>query len=83
MFQNSSSARIKKEVEDSLRRLRTDRLDIYQIHWPDPDQLKSAEEAMGWKLSPEDYSEVDRILKEEIRDPVGPEFMAPPARDNR
>ncbi len=46
----------------------------------DPEQLKSAEEAMGWKLSPEDYNEVDRILQEEIRDPVGPEFMAPPAR---
>jgi aryl-alcohol dehydrogenase-like predicted oxidoreductase len=25
-----------QEVEDSLRRLRTDYLDIYQVHWPDP-----------------------------------------------
>jgi aryl-alcohol dehydrogenase-like predicted oxidoreductase len=32
---NSSAARIRKEVEDSLRRLRTDYLDIYQVHWPD------------------------------------------------
>ncbi|MGH7827832.1 MAG: aldo/keto reductase, partial [Candidatus Binatia bacterium] len=24
-----------QEIEDSLRRLRTDRVDIYQIHWPD------------------------------------------------
>jgi aryl-alcohol dehydrogenase-like predicted oxidoreductase len=32
---NSSPARIRKEIEDSLRRLRTDRIDIYQIHWPD------------------------------------------------
>lgn len=32
---NSSHARILKEVEDSLRRLQTDYIDIYQIHWPD------------------------------------------------
>jgi len=35
-FRNASSARILKEVEDSLRRLRTDHIDIYQVHWPDP-----------------------------------------------
>src|SRR5271156_153390 len=32
---NSSPARIRKEVQDSLRRLRTDYIDIYQVHWPD------------------------------------------------
>jgi aryl-alcohol dehydrogenase-like predicted oxidoreductase len=32
---NSSRGRIRKEVEDSLRRLRTDYIDIYQVHWPD------------------------------------------------
>lgn len=32
---NSSRERILKEVEDSLRRLQTDYIDIYQIHWPD------------------------------------------------
>ncbi|VVE34850.1 aldo/keto reductase [Pandoraea fibrosis] len=32
---NSTPARIQKELEDSLRRLRTDYIDIYQIHWPD------------------------------------------------
>jgi aryl-alcohol dehydrogenase-like predicted oxidoreductase len=35
VFRNSSPARIRKEIEDSLRRLRTDRIDIYQVHWPD------------------------------------------------
>ncbi len=33
---NASRDRIMREVEDSLRRLRTDRIDIYQVHWPDP-----------------------------------------------
>jgi aryl-alcohol dehydrogenase-like predicted oxidoreductase len=25
-----------KEIDDSLRRLRTDVIDLYQVHWPDP-----------------------------------------------
>jgi aryl-alcohol dehydrogenase-like predicted oxidoreductase len=33
---NASRARIMREVEDSMRRLRTDYIDIYQVHWPDP-----------------------------------------------
>ena len=28
---------IRREVEDSLRRLRVEVIDLYQIHWPDPD----------------------------------------------
>jgi aryl-alcohol dehydrogenase-like predicted oxidoreductase len=35
VFRNSSASRIRKEVEDSLRRLQTDRIDLYQVHWPD------------------------------------------------
>ena len=35
-FRNASRARIMKEVDDSLRRLRTDTIDLYQVHWPDP-----------------------------------------------
>ena len=33
---NGSRARIMAEIDDSLRRLRTDYIDIYQVHWPDP-----------------------------------------------
>jgi hypothetical protein len=36
VFRNASRRRIFREIEDSLRRLRTDHIDIYQVHWPDP-----------------------------------------------
>jgi aryl-alcohol dehydrogenase-like predicted oxidoreductase len=36
VFRNASRARILQEVDESLRRLRTDHIDIYQVHWPDP-----------------------------------------------
>jgi aryl-alcohol dehydrogenase-like predicted oxidoreductase len=35
-FRDGSKARIVQEVEDSLRRLKTDAIDFYQVHWPDP-----------------------------------------------
>jgi aryl-alcohol dehydrogenase-like predicted oxidoreductase len=36
IYRNAGRARILKEVDDSLRRLRTDYIDIYLVHWPDP-----------------------------------------------
>jgi aryl-alcohol dehydrogenase-like predicted oxidoreductase len=39
---------VEREVEDSLRRLSVDVIDLYQIHWPpDPD---SAELEEGWSM---------------------------------
>ena len=32
---NASRERIFKEIDDSLKRLQTDYIDIYQVHWPD------------------------------------------------
>ncbi len=45
-----------------------------------PDQMDGVEEISGWKLTPADMAEIDQILLESIRSPVGPEFMAPPSR---
>jgi len=36
-WRNAKPQRIRQELEDSLRRLRTDYIDLYQIHWPDPE----------------------------------------------
>ncbi len=35
IYQYAGKESIKKEVEDSLKRLGTDYIDLYQIHWPD------------------------------------------------
>ncbi len=45
-----------------------------------PNQVEGVSPAMGWTLTAADKEEIDRILRETITDPVGPEFMAPPAR---
>ena len=45
-----------------------------------PDQLQPVDEVPGWRLDDAAQAEIDRILRETISDPVGPEFMAPPAR---
>jgi aryl-alcohol dehydrogenase-like predicted oxidoreductase len=36
VYRDARPARIRKEIEDSLKRLRTDVIDLYQVHWPDP-----------------------------------------------
>ena len=43
------AASIRQEVEDSLRRLQVDVIDLYQIHWPIPDE--DIEE--GWRTMAE------------------------------
>jgi aryl-alcohol dehydrogenase-like predicted oxidoreductase len=38
------AASVRKECEDSLRRLKVDVIDLYQVHWPEPD----ADIEEGW-----------------------------------
>jgi hypothetical protein len=45
-----------------------------------PDQLAPVAEVGGWSLDADVKAEIDRVLREWITDPVGPEFMAPPSR---
>jgi aryl-alcohol dehydrogenase-like predicted oxidoreductase len=43
-----------------------------------PQQLEAVAGVMGWSLDDSARREIDRILRETIKDPVGPEFLAPP-----
>ena len=47
-FRNATRRRILAEVEASFKRLRTDVIDIYQVHWPDPETpIEETAEAMA------------------------------------
>jgi aryl-alcohol dehydrogenase-like predicted oxidoreductase len=45
IFKSLKAADVRRECENSLRRLKTDVIDLYQIHWPEPEE--DIEE--GWR----------------------------------
>lgn len=45
IYHSLTAASLAEELEGSLRRLNVDAIDLYQIHWPDPD----AELEEGWE----------------------------------
>jgi aryl-alcohol dehydrogenase-like predicted oxidoreductase len=47
-----------------------------------PDQIEGLDDAFGWRLSAQDMESIDALLAENITDPVGPEFMAPPPNNS-
>lgn len=74
---NSSPGRILEEVDQSLRRLRRDHIDLYQIHWPDPEV--PFEESMNALLKLIDqgkirYVGLSNFSTEQVREimPAGP-----------
>ena len=49
-FKSLAADSIRKECEASLRRLRVDTIDLYQIHWPTDDERENEE---GWRTMAE------------------------------
>ncbi|MGK3997385.1 aldo/keto reductase [Sorangium sp. So ce1024] len=45
-----------------------------------PEELAPMRDVMGWSLDAEACAHIDAVLAQTVRDPVGPEFMAPPER---
>jgi aryl-alcohol dehydrogenase-like predicted oxidoreductase len=45
------------------------------------EQLSPITDVLGWRIDNAAMAEIDRILRETIKDPIGPEFMAPPDRE--
>ena len=46
----------------------------------EPDQLDAVDNVWGWKLDESAREQIKQIVDTHVVDPVGPEFMAPPAR---
>lgn len=72
--------RFGKRVIDLAIRWTLDRPGVGAVLWGArrPDQLETVDGAFGFQFDRAAFDEIDRILAEEIPDPVGPEFMAPP-----
>ncbi len=47
-----------------------------------PSQLERVDQVFGWSLTDLDLRDIDEVIRKNITDPVGPEFMAPPARED-
>jgi aryl-alcohol dehydrogenase-like predicted oxidoreductase len=81
---NASPARIRKEIGDSLKRLHTDYIDLYQLHWPDPATPIEETASMLAKLLQEGkvraigVSNLDRDQTERFRQIVPVRSMQPP-----
>jgi aryl-alcohol dehydrogenase-like predicted oxidoreductase len=45
-----------------------------------PSQLDPLSQVMGWTLGNDALQEIDRIVRANVVNPVGPEYMGPPAR---
>lgn len=46
-----------------------------------PHELDPLNQLFGWNLTDKDFSEIDAILSDAVKDPIGPQYMSPPLRD--
>ena len=46
-----------------------------------PKQLAPIPEMSGWFVTTAYFAAIEGILRESVRHPLGPEFMAPPGRE--
>lgn len=46
-----------------------------------PGQLEDIDSVLNWKLTDADFQEIDKIIEEHVKHPVGPQFMSPPIRN--
>ena len=71
---DSTAKSIRFEIEESLKRLKTDFIDLYQVHWPDPDtsfretmeellKLKEEKKILTIGLSNFSKSQMEECLK--------------------
>lgn len=71
--QNAGRGRLERACEDSLRRLRTDRLDLYLLHWRGSvplaetvegmEALRSASKIAAWGVSNLDAADMDELFR--------------------
>ena len=47
-----------------------------------PDQLDAIAGVMGWRLDADAMAEIDGIVAESVKDPIGPEYLTPLVREN-
>lgn len=47
-----------------------------------PEELDPISNILSWKLTEEDYAQIDQIIRETVTDPIGPQFMSPPIRNH-
>jgi aryl-alcohol dehydrogenase-like predicted oxidoreductase len=47
-----------------------------------PEQLDAVSGVLDWKLDAAAMAEIDRIVKESVTDPVGPEYLTPKVRED-
>lgn len=76
--------RFKKSVLALAVRWLLDQSDVSIALWGArrPDQLDPVDEVMGWAIDDTSRKAIDQIVQKTIKDPVGPEFMAPPSRED-